>query len=50
MALSAVKPVAADYFDSVVDHASVNPRIAEIAVAPGSMLVGATISALDTGH
>ncbi len=50
MALSAVKPLAADYFDSVVDRARVNPRIAEIAVVPGSMLVGTTIAALDTGH
>ena len=44
MALSAVKPLAADYFDSVVDRARVSPRIAEIAVAPGSMLVGTTIT------
>ena len=50
MALSAVKPVAADYFDSVVDRARVSPRIAEIAVVPGSMLVGTTIAGLDTGH
>ena len=50
MALFAVKPLAADYFDSLVDRASVNPRIAEIAVVPGSMLVGTTITGLDTGH
>ena len=50
MALSAVKPLAADYFDCVVDRSRVSPRIAEIAVAPGSMLVGTTIAALDTGH
>ncbi len=50
MALSAIKPLAADYFDSLVDRASVNPRIAEIAVVPGSMLVGTTITGLDTGH
>ena len=50
MALSAVKPLAADYFDNVVDRSRVSPRIAEIAVVPGSMLVGTTIAGLDTGH
>lgn len=49
-ALSAVKPLTADYFDHVVDQNRTNPIVAEVPIVAGSPLAGETIAGLDTGR
>ena len=50
MALSAVRPLTADYFDNIVDPSCTGPRIIEIAVIEGSNLAGSTLAEFAAAH
>ena len=44
MALSAIRPMAVDFFDDIVDPSRAGPRISEIEVLQGSPLAGMTVA------
>ena len=43
LALSAIRPAAVDYFDSLADSGGADERLEEVLVAPGSPLDGVTV-------
>ena len=50
MALSAIRPMAVDFFDDIVDPSRTGPRISEIEVLQGSPLAGMTVARFNASN